>query len=297
MNPSHDAPILGCRLQFQARGYVQEAVQQPGIAQINLWRFDLALGQIGAPGFQTPYHEGGFKNIQVPAYGVVRDAECTPQLRTVPRLSMIMSKHGPEAIQQCTGDGNAELGDVLGQKSFQKVSTPAIAFLMAVCGEGTWKATPKPQEIGLVHSNLGQGKAGEFVIGDATRQALRTLPEQAWGCAAEHKKTGWRRCSIRQHPERRKEFGTVLYFVQYDQSAQGGKRKQRIGKTRQIGSGFEIEEVSRPASSPGKFTRKGRFAHLPRPKQGNYRIPGYEPLQSLYMCIAPNHNRNDTKIY
>ena len=60
------------------RVQIQQVMQQSRVSQIDLRRFDQPFAHIAKIGLQTSDHECLFKNIQIPADGVVRNSErCT----------------------------------------------------------------------------------------------------------------------------------------------------------------------------------------------------------------------------
>ena len=87
--------------------------------------------------------------------------------------------------------------------------------------------------------------------------------------------------AVGQHAQRGKKIGPPLDFVQYNETSQGGKRQQRIGKTCEISGGLKVEKMSQTLSRPGKLTGQSRFPHLSCSHQGDDGMMGDKPFQCV----------------
>jgi len=173
----------------------QQGMQQPAIAQVNLRRLDQALAQVGVVRRQHSQHEGVRQDIQVAPHSRRGQSKAGGNLAGVPELAVQVGEHEPEAAQLAGGYGNAQLRQILFQKSPDEGVAPAQAGLVAG-GEKTLRKTAAQQEFLLVlrcRTDFIQREGGELQIFDASGQRLRRLPPQCRGCRTEQQKTsGWR---------------------------------------------------------------------------------------------------------
>src|SRR6266498_671919 len=97
-------------LQRSKRVYSEQAVQQPGVAQVNLRRLDLPLSQIFVPRLKLPHKERVCKNVQMPLDGCVCLSQRACDLGGVPDLPVIMRQHHPKSPERQGRHMDAKLG-------------------------------------------------------------------------------------------------------------------------------------------------------------------------------------------
>ena len=98
-------PQLRVMKQRLCRSDPEELMEQAGIPDIDLRRLHLSLLQIGVPRLQLPHHEEIRQHIDIAACRRLMHREGSRHFRGVPDLSMIVSKHRPEA-EQCRRCGS-----------------------------------------------------------------------------------------------------------------------------------------------------------------------------------------------
>jgi hypothetical protein len=77
----------------------EKRMEQSGVAEIGLRCPYLTLADILVPRLELPHHERSRQEIEISPHGLVRQAHRTGQLGRVPRLSLIVRQHGPEAAR------------------------------------------------------------------------------------------------------------------------------------------------------------------------------------------------------
>ena len=147
-------------LKLRSGGHAQEVVEESGVANVDLGRLHLPLLEIRAPGFQAPQHVRRLEGIEIPAHGVMGDAERPAELRSVPHLSVIVSQHRPEAFEGRALDGDAELRNVALEEGANEVAAPAKAVGMAPGRVGRREAAAEPEVIGVARVISGRVNPG-----------------------------------------------------------------------------------------------------------------------------------------
>lgn len=87
-------------------------MEQSRVAHIDLGCFDLALLDVLKPRRQTPHHERAGQDIEVSASRLFVDTERSGELRTIPRLPVVVGDHGPETSERGWGDENAKQREI-----------------------------------------------------------------------------------------------------------------------------------------------------------------------------------------
>ena len=77
----------------------EQRMEEAAVAHVQLGRLDLTLGEILVKRLQLTDEERGRQEIEISADGRVRHPEGTTELRRVPRLTMHVRHHRPEARQ------------------------------------------------------------------------------------------------------------------------------------------------------------------------------------------------------
>ena len=115
-------------------------------------------------------------------------------------------------------------------------------------------------------------QAGEFVVDDAPRQALRRLPQQVRGSAAQDHVSRGVVGVVQQDAKNRKEIGPRLDLVQHDQAAQGTQRQLRLGQAGQMLGVLQVEPGDRSRMSLRHLACQGGLAHLAGAEDGDRRM-------------------------
>ncbi len=148
------------RVRERWRSHAHQRVQQPGVAEIDLRRFHLALAQVLVPGLQLAHHQGLGQRIEIAPHGRLGDAERARRIGGVPGLPVVMRQHAPEAQHCRGGDVDAKLRQVDLDMAGDGARAPCQAVIVR-CGQpGARKAAAQPQPL------HGTGVAGASRLGD-----------------------------------------------------------------------------------------------------------------------------------
>ena len=133
----------------------QQGVKDAAVGEIDLWRLHLALPQVLVPRLKLSHDEGRREEVEVHPHRVVRDAERTAELGTVPDLSMIVGEHRPEPPQGRGADADPELGNVAFQKHRHELPSPRLALGIRSREERSREAAPHiPKGYNIVAGKL-----------------------------------------------------------------------------------------------------------------------------------------------
>ncbi len=109
----------------------------------------------------------------------------------------------------------------------------------------------------MVRTCLGERKAFEMVIDDASGERFRRLREEVGGRAPEHQEAARTPGPIRKHTQSAEQVGPSLHFVQNHQAPQGLQGQRRVGEAREILIVLEVEGRHRPAIFVRNQARQG----------------------------------------
>src|SRR6266851_4804678 len=97
------------------------------------------------PVLQLSDHVRTRHQIQITTHRWLRQTERCRRLGSVPDLAVVVSKHGPEAVELWTWNANAQLRQLLFEEGTYELLAPREAARFGACGKRSWKPAAQPK--------------------------------------------------------------------------------------------------------------------------------------------------------
>src|SRR3990172_3284653 len=158
----------------------QKRVQQSWVSEVDLRGFDQALLQVRVKRLELADHERILEDVEVVAGGGGRHSKTRRDLAGIPELPVRVRQHLPETTKHRRGDAHTESRQVPFQMRLNERLTPSKRCAVGLGEIAQWIATPSPElrVVAFGRADLRQGKRGQLVILDATRETLSRLPRE-----------------------------------------------------------------------------------------------------------------------
>jgi hypothetical protein len=86
----------------------------------------------------------------------VSNAKRPGELRSIPCLTMVMSKHCPEAMHGSRSNGDSQLRQIPFQKGADESSPPVKTIIMRAGQKGPWKSSSEPEFLVIENADFIQ---------------------------------------------------------------------------------------------------------------------------------------------
>ena len=283
-------PELWMSLEDSHGAQLEQSVQNPAVADVDLGGLDLPFPEILEPGGKDPDHVGAGEDIKIPASRDLRCPERSGKVRGIPNLSMIMGEHCPKTSQGLCRNCNTELGNIPLKKRAYEVLAPRHAGRFAGGQKRAWKSASHPEGGGLLCSHFPEVKPGEIYESDSPGERFRYTLDQMGRGGTQNKEPGRVMWPIHQNPEQFEQVGPALDFVDNDQPRKSLQRPQRRIQPTDINRVLKIEIGAWFALRD--HPRKGCLAALTRTQKSRDGVNAENTGNALERIRARYHGQN-----
>ena len=196
--------------------HAQQCVQQPRVRKINLGRLDLPFLQILVPGLHAARDQRADERVEIGIHRWRRDTKCAAEFGSVPVISVIVGKHGPESPHGSGRNRHPELRQVSFQERSNERRPPGKAVLIVPGEERRRKPAAQPESVRFVGPRFVHPQRRKFIINDPSCERFRRLTKKRGSRTAQDQKTGWYAGAVREHAQQTEKSFIALNLINDD---------------------------------------------------------------------------------